>query len=60
MDVSGVLQVELLMGHVEIAAQHHRLLFVQLHEVGSEVVLPLHPVVDAGQLVLGVGGVAAE
>ena len=48
------------MGHVEIAAQHHRLLFVQLHEVGPEVVLPLHPVVDAGQLVLGVGGVAAD
>ena len=56
----GVLQVDLLMGHVQVAAVDHRLLGVQLRQVGADVVLPLHTVVQTGQLVLGVGGVAAD
>ena len=53
---AGVLQVDLLVGHVQIAAEDHRLFPIQLREVGAEVVLPLHAVVDALEAVLGVGG----
>ena len=52
---AGVLQVNILMGHVQISAQDHRLFAVQVFQVGAQVVLPLHAVVNAGQLVLGVG-----
>ena len=45
------------MGHIQIAAVDHRLFLIQLHQVGAQIVLPLHPIVDAGQPLLGVGGV---
>ena len=48
------------MGHVQIAAVDHRLLGVQLHEIGADIVLPRHAVVQPRQLILGVGGVAAD
>ena len=51
----GVFQVDLLVGHVHIAADDHGLLGVQPLQVGAEIVLPLHAVVDALELVLGVG-----
>ena len=56
----GVFQVDLLVGHVHIAADDHGLCPVQLLQIGAEVVLPAHPVVQALQLVLGVGGVDAD
>ena len=55
-----VLQVDLLVGHVQVPAENHRLDGVQLCQIGAEIVLPLHPVVDALEAVLGVGGVAAH
>ena len=56
----GILQVDLLMGHVQVAAVDHRLFGVQRHQIGTDVVLPFHAVVQPGQLILGVGGVAAD
>ena len=55
----GVFQVNLLVGHVQVAAVNDRLGPVQGDEVIPQVVLPLHAVVDPLQPVLGVGGVAA-
>ena len=48
------------MSHVQVAAVHHRLFGIQLQEVVADVILPGHAVVQTGQLVLGVGGVAAD
>ena len=48
------------MCHIQVAAVDHRLFGVQLRQIGADVVLPLHAVVQTGQLVLGVGGVAAD
>ena len=48
------------MGHVHVAADDDRLGFVQLAQVGAEIVLPAHAVVDALEPVLGVGGVDAD
>ena len=48
------------MGHIEIAAVDHRLRLIQLHQIVPQIVLPLHAVVQPGQLVLGVGRVAAH
>ena len=48
------------MGHVHVPADDHRLFLVQLRQIGPEVILPAHPVVQALQLVLGVGGVHTD
>ena len=48
------------MGDVQVAGVDHRLLRVQCFQVGEQVGLPLHPVVNALELLLGVGGVAAD
>ena len=56
----GVLEVDLLMGHVQIAAQQHGLDLIELLQIRPEVVLPLHAVVQSLQAVLGVGRVAAH
>ena len=47
------------MGHIEIAAVHHRLYGVQLAEIRPDIVLPLHTVIQPGQLILGIGSIAA-
>ena len=52
---AGVLQVDLLVGHVQVTADDHRLFGVQVQQVSTQVILPLHAVVNAGQFVLGVG-----
>ena len=52
---AGVLQINVLVRDVQIAAEDDRLLGVELLQVAAQVVLPLHAVVDARQLVLGVG-----
>ena len=50
----GVLDIYLLVGHVHVAADHDRFLLVQFVEIGLEVVLPVHSVVEPAQLVLRV------
>ena len=55
----GVLDVNLLMGHVEVAAVDDGLLAVKALQVVAHGVFPCHPVVEALQPVLGVGGIAA-
>ena len=47
------------MGHVQVAAVDHRLFPVQGLQIGQQVCLPPHSVVDAFELLLGIGGVAA-
>ena len=53
-----VLQVNLLVRHVQVATYYHRLLCVQTLDVLQEVVLPLHAVVETAQSVLRVRRVA--
>ena len=55
-----VLQVDLLMRHVQVPAEHHGLLRVQFRQPAAEVVLPPHPVVQPFQAVLGVGHVGVD
>ena len=56
----GVFQVDLLVGHVHVPADDHGFALVQFAEIGPEVVLPAHAVVDALEPVLGVGGIDAD
>ena len=56
----GILQVYLLVGHIQVAAQDDGLLGIQCHQVGTEVVLPLHAVVQSLQPVLRIGSVAGD
>ena len=53
-----VLEVNLLMRHIKVAAQNYGFLLVQILYVGKEVVLPCHAVVESAQAVLRVGRVA--
>ena len=48
------------MGHIQVAAQDYGLLFIQGHQVTTEIVLPLHAVVQTFQSVLTVRRVAAN
>ena len=48
------------MGHVQVAAVYHGLCPVQFHQIGPQVILPLHPVIQPLQPVLAVGGIAAH
>ena len=50
----GVLQVDLLVCHVEVAAQHHRLLHVELAQVRLEVHVPGFAVIEAHEASAGV------
>ena len=50
-----ILQVYLLVRHVQVAAYQHGLLCVKFQEVPAEGILPRHPVVQALQSVLRVG-----
>ena len=45
----GIFQVDLLVRHVHVATDDDRFLLIQRADVGAEVVLPLHPVVQARQ-----------
>ena len=53
----GVLEVDLLVGHVHIAADNDAFAGREAAKVLSEGVLPLHTVWQAAQAVLGVGGI---
>ena len=56
----GVFEVDLLMGHVHVAADDHGLLGVQRAGIGTEIILPGHAVVQALEPVLGVGHIDAD
>ena len=56
----GVLQVDLLVGHVEVTAQHQGLALVQVTEVGPEVHVPGLAVVQPHQAATGVGHVSCD
>lgn len=49
-----ILQIDLPVGHIEVPAQDHRLLLLQLLEIRSEIVLPLHSVVKPFKLSFGI------
>ena len=51
----GMLQVDLVVRHVHVAADDHRFFCVKRKEIGPECVLPCHAVVDPGQTLLCVG-----
>jgi len=55
-----VLDVYLLVRHVQVAAEDDRLLRVKLLEIFAEVILPRHSVVQTLQAVLRVGRIAAH
>ncbi|CAN4001189.1 helix-turn-helix transcriptional regulator, partial [Dysosmobacter welbionis] len=57
---TGIFDIDLLVGHVQVPAVHHRLFGVQIQQVVPDVVLPGHAVVQPGQLILGVWSVAAH
>ena len=57
---AGVFQVNVLMRHIQISAKNDRLFGVKLLQVAAQVILPLHTVVDARQLVLGVGYIEVD
>ena len=56
----GIFEVDLLMRDVQIAAVDDRLLLVKSLDVGEEVVLPAHAVVEALEAVLTVRGVDGD
>ena len=53
----GVLEVDLLVGHVHVAAYNNRLAAVETAHIVTENRLPLHTVVEACKLCLSVGGI---
>ena len=57
---AGVFQVDILVCDVQIPADDDGLFGIQLLQVGAQVVLPLHTVVDARQLVLRVGDIEVD
>lgn len=48
------------MRHVQVATKDDRLLLVKAHEIGTEIVLPRHAIVQTAQSVLRVGRIAAH
>ena len=57
----GILKVDFLVRHIEIAAEDDRLLLCKLDEVFAEIDVPLvGPIVQSAQLVLRIGRVHVE
>lgn len=52
-----VLQVDLLVGYIEVAAKHQRLLYVQLSQVSLKVHVPGFAVIQADEASAGIGNV---
>ena len=48
------------MGYVEVSADDDRFFLVQAQQVLTEIVFPFHSVRQAGQLALGIGGIAGH
>ena len=55
-----ILDVYLLVGHVQVTAKDDGLLLVETLQVGLEIILPCHTVVQTFQTVLGVRRIAAD
>ena len=51
----GILQIDLLMGHVQVSAVDHGLGLLQLFDIPKKGLLPLHAVGQSGQFSLGIG-----
>ena len=56
----GILQIDLLVGNIQIAAEDHGLDLIQTAQVCSEGFLPFHPMINSCKLPLGIGGVAGD
>lgn len=56
----GVLQVNLLMGHIEVTAEHQGLTFVQVAQIFTEIYIPCFAVVEANQATAGIGHVCSN
>ena len=56
----GILQIDLLVGDVQVAAQHHRLLDVQLTEIRSEVSIPCFAVIQTHEASAGIRHVGSH
>ena len=48
------------MGDIEVTADHDAFLLGQSSHISAEVILPLHPVVQALELILGIGHIDAH
>ena len=51
-----IFQVDFLMGHIQVTAGDDRLFLVELTQVSTEGFVPLQPVIDPGQSLLGIQG----
>ena len=56
----GVFQIDLLVCHIQIPAEDHRLAFIQLADISKEGFLPFQSMVKPGQLLLGIGGISGD
>ena len=56
----GVLDIDLLMGHIQVAAKDDGLLGIEALEIGQEIVLPRHAIVETLQAILRIGRIAAH
>ena len=54
----GILQINLVVGHVQIAADNHGFGLIQKTESFPESLVPFQPVIDSGQFLLGVAAVS--
>ena len=43
----GILEVYLLVGNVKVSAEYDGFVFLQIFQIGAEVVLPLHAVIES-------------
>ena len=55
-----ILDIDLLVGHVQVAAEDDGLLGIEALEIGLEIILPRHAVVETLKTVLRVGRIAAH
>ena len=56
---SGILEVDLLVGDVHVTADHDSFARSQAGDIGPEVILPAHTVIQAAKAVLGIGDIDA-
>ena len=56
----GVLQIDFFMGNVQISADNHWFDGIQLFDVSSEIVFPLHAIVKSAKLILRVGNIDGD
>ena len=56
----GIFQVNLLMCHIQVPAEHHWLFCIKGIQVAQHGIFPFHTVGKAGQLILGIRGIAGH